>query len=174
MQSQTSKLHPVQDTGQIKCQASHLPRTNETVLFLPAVLHKSYNSEDDPIRDKSCQLSLVLWLASGTDSALDWPQPLVPADAACEEMGDGKGLVIVPTPHIEPPTLTSTTVREIRKPGSGTAQTLRHAASMSDTYAKCRRGKGLHIVCSVKSWLHSGKPDPSSGGCACSDHASGL
>lgn len=127
MQLQTSKLHPVQEAGQIKCQATHLPRTNETVLFLPAVLHKGYNSEDDPIRDTSCQLSLVLWLASGTDSALDWPQPLVPADAACEEMGDGKGLVIVPTPHIEPPTLTSTTVREIRKPGSGTAQTLRHA-----------------------------------------------
>lgn len=127
IQSQISKLHPVQEAGQIKCQVSHLPRANETVLFLPAVLHKDYSSEDAPIRDTSCQLSLVSWLASGTATAFDWPQSLIPADAACEEMGDGKGLAIVPSPHIEPPTPTSTTVEGIRKPGSGTAQTLRRA-----------------------------------------------
>lgn len=104
IQSQISKLHPVQEAGQIKCQACHLPRTNETFLFLPAVLHKDYSSEAAPIRDTSCQLSLVSWLASGTATALDWPQSLVPADAACEEMGDRKGPAIVPSPHIEPPT----------------------------------------------------------------------
>lgn len=128
IQSQISKLHPVQKADQIKRQASHLPRTNETVLFLPAVLHKDCGSEDSPIRDTSCQLSLVSWLASGTAPALHWSQSLMPADAACEEMVDGKGLTIHPTPHIEPPTPTSTTtVKGIRKPGSGTTQTLRHA-----------------------------------------------
>lgn len=95
----------------------------ETVLFLPTVLHKNCSNHDTPIRDTSCQLSLVSWLASGLHTAVYWPRSLKPADAACEEMGDRKGLDSLSSPHIEPPTPTS---REIRKPGCWTAQTLRH------------------------------------------------
>ena len=78
----------------------------------------------------------------------------------------------------QPPTLSrlNQNLPPYRRSGNQAQGLLRRYAtpiSMSDTYARCRR-RVAHIVCSVKSWLHSSKPDPSSGGCACSDHASGL
>lgn len=51
-----------------------------------------------------------------------WPQVL-----PVRRWGMARAFAIVTSPHIEPPTPTTTTVKGIRKPGSGTTQTLRRA-----------------------------------------------